>query len=96
MPDFGDKEKKQVPTEFEVSRGTLKEAELGKHTYSAGFMRPIPSFIEVAPSEFNWLSPGVVIDLHWDNTAEIERKLTKTKNLIKKGMEHHLSKEEAT
>lgn len=94
--DFGEKDKKQVPPEHEVARGTLREAETGRHTFNVGFMRPIPAFIEVGPSEFNWLSPGVVTDLHWDNTAEIERKLTKSKNLIKKGLEHHLSKEEAT
>jgi len=34
-------------------------------------MRPIPKFIEIDPFEGNWLSPGVVGDVHWDNTFDI-------------------------
>jgi hypothetical protein len=49
-------------------------------------MRPIPTFIEISPSEFNWLSPGLISDVHWDNTAEIEKKLTKSRTYIKKGL----------
>ena len=71
LSDFNHRDKKQYPPEHEVARATIQAAEVGKHTYSVGFMRPIPSFIEVTPSELNWLSPGIITDLHWDNTAEV-------------------------
>lgn len=58
-------------------------------------MRPIPTFIEVSPFEMNWLSPGIVTDVHWDNTADIEKKLVKVKGLMKKALESHLTKEES-
>ena len=96
MPDFNEKDKKIHPPEHEVARSSIKESELSNESFSIGFMRLIPTFIDISPAEFNWLSPGVVSDMHWDNTAEIEKKLVKSKNLIKKALEHHLSKEEAT
>jgi hypothetical protein len=56
-------------------------------------MRPIPTFIEVSPFEMNWLSPGIVTDVHWDNTADIEKRLVKVKSLMKKALlEGHLSR----
>ncbi len=36
-----------------------------------GYLRPIPTFIDISASEFNWLSPGVIADVHWDNAADI-------------------------
>jgi hypothetical protein len=59
-------------------------------------MRPIPKFIEINPAEFNWLAPGIISDVHWDNTAEIEKRLSKSRTLIKKALEQHLLKDEAT
>jgi hypothetical protein len=59
-------------------------------------MRPIPTFLDISPSEYNWLSPGIISDVHWDNTAEVEKKLTKCRQLINKGLDHHLTKDEAT
>lgn len=59
-------------------------------------MRPVPAFLPVSAAEFNWLSPGIVVDVHWDNTAEIEKKLQKCRQIINKGLDHHLSKDEAT
>jgi hypothetical protein len=56
-------------------------------------MRPIPAFLDISPSEFNWLSPGIVSDVHWDNTAEIEKKLQKCRQIINKGLDHHLTKD---
>lgn len=55
-------------------------------------MRPIPKFIDISPSELNWLSPGIITDVHWDNSAEIDKKLTKAKSLVKKASEGLISK----
>ena len=54
-----------------MKRSTIKEQETSNESVNIGFMRPIPTFIDISPSEFNWLSPGVISDVHWDNTAEI-------------------------
>ena len=35
----------------------------------------------------------IITDVHWDNSAEIEKKLVKAKTLIKKSAEQHISKE---
>ena len=96
VPDFNHKDKKIYPPEEEVNRQSIKEQELSNGGFSVGFMRPLPTFIEVSPFELNWLSPGIVTDVHWDNTADIEKKLTKCKGYIKKGLESHLSKDEST
>ena len=34
----------------------------------------------------DWLAPGVVADVHWDNSVDVEKKLAKCKALIKKGL----------
>jgi len=34
----------------------------------------------------SWISPGVVTDVHWDNTVEIDKKFVKIKGIIKKGL----------
>jgi len=49
-------------------------------------MRPIPKFVEINPFEMVWLSPGVVTDVHWDNSMDIDKKLAKCKGYIKKGL----------
>ena len=49
VPDFNHKDKKIYPPEDEVSKGAIKEAELSPNGFSIGFMRPIPSFIEISP-----------------------------------------------
>jgi hypothetical protein len=96
VPDFNERDKKYFPPEFEVNRASLKDQEISNDSFNIGFMRPIPTFIDLAPAEFNWLSPGIIADVHWDNTAEIDKKLSKSRTLVKKGLEHHLTKDEAT
>lgn len=86
VPDFNLKEKKVFPPEEEVSRQSIREQEVSPNGFSVGFMRPVPSFIDISPHEFNWLSPGIITDVHWDNTADIEKKLAKCKGYIKKGL----------
>ena len=49
VPDFNNKDKKLYPPEDEVNRQSIKEAELNNQGFSIGFMRPVPSFIEVSP-----------------------------------------------
>lgn len=96
VTDFNQKDKKTYPPEEPVARESLKDPEMATSGFSVGFMRPVPTFIEVSPLEMNWLSPGIITDVHWDNTADIEKKLTKCKGYIKKGLEGHLSKDEST
>ena len=70
-----------------MNKQSIKDQEMSPNGFSIGFMRPIPSFIEISPFELNWLSPGIITDVHWDNTADIEKKLSKCKGYIKKGLE---------
>jgi hypothetical protein len=92
VSDFNEKNKKFYPPEFPVSKASIKEAELSHEGFNVGFLRPVPKFIDVGPSEYHWLSPGIITDVHWDNTAELEKKLVKTKALLKKGLTNHLTK----
>ncbi len=87
-------EPRDQPPEFQMNLPSLGSSELGYETFNVGFLRPVPKFIDISPSEFNWLSPGIIADVHWDSTAEVEKKIAKPKSLLKKGLEQSLAKEE--
>jgi hypothetical protein len=57
-------------------------------------LRPIPSILQVDPSEFHWLAPTIPPELSWDSTGEISRKLGRGRSLFKKALEQHLTKDE--
>lgn len=39
------------------------------------FLRLPPEYISISTSELNWLSPGIISDVEWDNSAEVDKKL---------------------
>lgn len=69
IPDFNEKDKKLYPPETQPPLNTIKESDISNDSFNVGFMRPIPKFIDIHPSELNWLSPGIITDVHWDNSA---------------------------
>lgn len=58
------------------------------------FLRPFPDFIKISSSELHWLSPGIISDVEWDNTADIDRKLEKSRKLFNTALEKQLESAE--
>ena len=77
----------------EEERPHLKERVQRSQVTSGGTIRPVPEFMEIGVEEMTWLSPGVTADLHWDNSPDIEKKIAKSRNTLKKALEQPLSKE---
>lgn len=82
--------------EFAVNVGSIKESEISCETFNVGFMRPIPKFIEIEACEYQWFGPTLSPETEWDTHAEMTRKLSKSKNLFRKAMDQHLTKDECT
>lgn len=91
-----DKDKNIEIPEHHVNISTIKEAEVDEEAFNVGFMRPIPKFIQVDPSQFHWLSPSVYSEVMWDSSLESSKKLSKGKALLKKALDQHLTKDECT
>ena len=64
---------------FTAPSSTLIDDE---QTAELEFLTPIPDFIKISNSEFHWLSPGIISDIEWDNTAEIEKRLDKARKIF--------------
>ena len=73
--------------EHAVNVGSIKDSEISCEAYNVGFMRPIPKFIEIEPCEYHWFGPTLSPETGWDPNAEMNRKLSKAKGLLKKAMD---------
>ena len=96
MRDFIDKEKQMEAPEYPVNIGSVKESEISCEAFNVGFMRPVPNFIEIDASEYHWFGPTLTPETVWDNSAEMARKLSKGKALLRKAIDQHISKEDQT
>jgi len=68
LPNFNLKDRKTVPPDQPVNKESIKENELSCEAYCSSFLLPVPKFIEISPSELQWLSPGIIYDVVWDCT----------------------------
>lgn len=44
----------------------------------------------------NWLSPGIISDVEWDNTAEVDKKLEKCRKIFESALKRTLEQQERT
>lgn len=56
----------------------------------------MPEYISISPSELNWLSPGIISDVEWDNSAEIDKKLEKSRKIYEIALKRALDSQERT
>lgn len=68
IPDFNIKDRRQYPPDIPFNKESIKDCELTNESYSANFLLPVPKFIDISASELNWVSPGIIYDVSWDNT----------------------------
>lgn len=84
VPNFGLKERKAVPPDQPANKDSIRENELAYEAYSSNFLLPLPKFIEISPTELQWLGPGIIYDVAWDSTYEKEKKYARTRHLLGK------------
>ena len=68
LPGFNLKDRKASPPDQPINEDSIKENELSCEAYSSNFLLPIPKFLEINPSELQWLGPGIIYDVAWDST----------------------------